>query len=282
MRILVPTDFSENALAATRYAAEICLKYHYNLHLLHCYTARSSGFDEKELTEETEHSDVLKADITIKELVDQLQSDYPQLQISYQNERGLLSDVLPKEAKQLPYVAVVMGTTGASARKNIFWGSNTALITAKSPIPVIAVPNKNSNSHPTKIGLLTNFKEEELITLKEFLHIFAREIDLYLIHVYKEQTAVSEVTDRLESWKFNIEELTSIPNIKELISPIVKEDENLDTIPEVITKIIEENNLDLILVSKSRKSFFQRLFTSSVSKAMALELHTPAFFGKTI
>ncbi|SFT18951.1 universal stress protein [Sphingobacterium wenxiniae] len=282
MRILVPTDFSENAKRAVKFAAEICLQHQYGLHLMHCYTARSSGFDENELTEEMEHSDILKADITIKEWVDELQEAYPQLDISYRNERGLLSDVIPKEGKQAHYAAIVMGTTGASARKNIFWGSNTALITAKSPIPVIAVPNADFNTNAKQIGLLTNFKEEELITLKEFLNIFHAPSDLHLIHVYKEQNDISAVNSKIESWIFNIEEATSITDITALTSPIIKEDENLDTVPEVITKIIQDNGLDLILVSKSRKSFFERLFTSSVSKAMALELHTPAFFGKTV
>jgi len=282
MKILVPTDFSENALAAAKYAATICVKNHYNLHLLHCYTAFSAGFSEADATQETDDSTVLKADILIKEWVCKLQEAFPTLLISFQNERGLLEETVPREAKRSDYIAIVMGTTGASAKKNVFWGSNTALIMAKSPIPIIAVPAKKVETTPQKVGLLTNFKQEELVTLKEFLHIFKTQVDLTLIHVHKETDDPIDLQNKLDSWRFNVQEFTGMAHIHEIVKPIIKEDKNLDTVPEVITQIIDNNNIDMILVSKSRKTFFQRLFTSSVSKAMVLELHTAAFFGKTI
>lgn len=282
-KILVPTDFSENAFLAALYAAEMAKKHHYSLHIIHFYTAVSSGFDENELEKEPEQPDVLKADLTIKEWVGRLQARYPEIPISYHNDRGLLEEALPKEAKKEDYVAIAMGTTGASANKNIFWGSNTALIVAKSPIPVIVIPNiEHSTTEIKKVGLLTNFKQEELNTLQEFVHIFKQEIDVALIHVYKESENVTSVNSRLDSWSFNVDEFSAVRQTSKLIAPTLKEDKDQDTIPEVISKLIDVQDVDIILVSKTRKTFFERLFTSSVSKAMTLKLQKPAFFGKTI
>ncbi|MBD1422223.1 universal stress protein [Sphingobacterium chuzhouense] len=283
MKILVPTDFSENAFLAARYAAEIAKKYHYSLHIIHFYTAVSSGFDENELDEGREESDLLKADLTIKEWVGRLQAQYPDISISYNNDRGLLEEALPKLAKREDYVAIAMGTTGASANKNIFWGSNTALIVAKSPIPVIVIPNiEQITTEIKKVGLLTNFKQEELTTLQEFVHIFKQEIDVALIHVYKESESVTSVNNRLDSWGFNVDEFSAVRQTNKLIAPTLKEDKDQDTIPEVISKLIDVQDIDIILVSKTRKTFFERLFTSSVSKAMTLKLRKPAFFGKSL
>lgn len=283
MKILVPTDFSENAFLAAQYAAEIAKKHHYSLHIVHFYTAVSSGFDENELEDLREQSDVLKADLTIKEWVSRLQAQYPDISISYHNDRGLLDEALPKEAKRADYVAIAMGTTGASANKNIFWGSNTALIVAKSPIPVIVIPNiPQIRTEIKKVGLLTNFKQEELTTLQEFVHIFKQEIDVALIHVYKESESMTSVTNRLDSWGFNVDEFSAVRQTSKLIAPTVKEDKDQDTIPEVISKLIDDHDVDIILISKTRKTFFERLFTSSVSRAMTLKLQKPAFFGKTI
>jgi len=282
-KILVPTDFSENAFLAARYAAEMAKKHQYSLHIIHFYTAVSSGFDENELEGERVQSDVLKADLTMKEWVHRLQAQYPDIPISYHNDRGLLEEALPKEAKKEDYVAIAMGTTGASANKNIFWGSNTALIVAKSPIPVIVIPN--IEYIPTvikKAGLLTNFKQEELATLQEFVHIFKQEIDVALIHVYKESEKVASVNNRIDSWAFNVDEFSAVRQTDKLIAPTLKEDKNQDTIPEVLSTLIDTQDIDIILVSKTRKTFFERLFTSSVSKAMTLKLQKPAFFGKTI
>ncbi|PRD57282.1 universal stress protein [Sphingobacterium gobiense] len=282
MKILVPTDFSENAFLAARYAAEIAKKHHYSLHVVHFYTAISSGFDEHELEGDREESDLLKADFTIKEWTSRLQTQYPDIAISYHNDRGLLEEALLKEAKRGDYVAIAMGTTGASANKNIFWGSNTALIVAKSPIPVIVIPNVHITTAIKKVGLLTNFKQEELTTLQEFVHTFKQEIDVALIHVYKEGESVSSVNNRLDSWGFNVDEFSAVRRTTKITAPTLKEDKDQDTIPEVIGKLIDVQDIDIILVSKTRKTFFERLFTSSVSKAMTLRLQKPAFFGKTI
>jgi len=281
-KILVPTDFSENALLAARYAAEIARAQHYGLHIIHYYTAVSSSFDENEPATD-EQPNLLKADITIKEWAQRLQSAYPDVTLSYQNERGLLEEALPKEAKKEDYVAIAMGTTGASANKNIFWGSNTALIVAKSPIPVLVIPNiPQASNEIKKVGLLTNFKQEELTTLQEFVHIFKQDIDIALLHVYKESEKASSVSDRLDSWAFNIEAFSAVRETSKFIAPTVKEDKDQDTIPEVISTLIEEQGVDIILISKSRKTFFERLFRPSVSRAMTLNLQKPAFFGKTI
>ncbi|MGO1243265.1 universal stress protein [Sphingobacterium sp. JB170] len=281
-KLLVPTDFSENAFLAAKYAATICKTQGYSLHLVHYYTATSSGFDESEMAVLNEDSNLLKADITIKDWTQRLQAEFPTVNITYHNERGLLVEALAQEAKKDNYAAIVMGTTGATGAKNIFWGSNTAIITAKSPIPVIAVPNKPVHTAINRVGLLTNLKQEELITLQEFLHCIKGDIDLTLIHAHKEQESVNSLEEKLALWLTNIEPFNAVRNVNILTAPIVREDKNLDDIPEVISKIIADNAIDLILITKSRKTFFERLFTTSVSKAMTLDLQKPAFFGKTI
>lgn len=279
-KLLVPTDFSNNAYHAADYAAQLAIKQQYGVHILHCYTALSSGFSDTENIDEDSHT--LKADITMKEWVEKLQNTYPTLAISYSNERGLLEEVIPQQAEQGHYEAIVMGTTGASVDKNIFWGSNTALVIGKATIPVIAIPNIAVTTNSDKVGLLTNFKPEELLTLQEFLQLYNKTIDLELIHIYDEHEDVDEVKAKLEAWIFNIRKFNHIEKIGYVISPTVKDDRDLDTIPEVIAKLVDVANIETILVSKSRKSFFQRLFTPSISKAMALDLQTPAFFSKTI
>ncbi|MCY4780166.1 universal stress protein [Sphingobacterium sp. UT-1RO-CII-1] len=278
-KILVPTDFSENALLAAKYAADLCQRQGYTLHILHYYTVNSSGFSENDLKIETTQPDILKADLTILKWVELLKQEYPTVNITQENKRGLISERLVHEAKETQYLAIVMGTTGSSANKNIFWGSNTSSVIAKSPIPVIAVPNTRQYAEIKNVGLLTNFKEEELLTLREFLNIYQEAIALHLIHVHENN---EDIQSRLKSWLFNIQEFPLVTNTNILTAPLVKDDKNKDSIPEVIKHLTETNELNMILVSKSRKTFFQRLFSNSVSKAMALELKKPAFFGKSI
>lgn len=280
-KILVPTDFSDNAYRAAQYAAKMGIEQQYSLHILHCYTALSSTFSDNEASESEKDSLTLKADITMKEWVDKLQKEQPNLLISFSNERGLLTEVIPQEAAKNDYAVIVMGTTGSSGDKNIFWGSNTAQIIGKTTKPVIAIPDTPATLKSNKIGLLTNFQAEELITLQEFMQIFNTSIDLDLIHIYAENDNLEQVKENLNAWSFNIRKFNNIQKIGYVLSPTVKSHSDLDSIPEVITQLVDNSNIDMILVSKSRKSFFKRLFSNSVSKAMALDLHKPAFFSKT-
>lgn len=281
-KILVPTDFSDNAYRAAEYAAKMGVEQHYSLHLLHCYTARSENFGASEANATDEDPLLFKADITIKQWVEKLQKEYPTLLISFSNERGLIEEFIPQEAAKSEYAVIVMGTTGTSAKKNVFWGSNTAQIIAKTTKPVIAIPDNPISTNNNKIGLLTNFQAEELITLQEFMQVFNTNIDLDLIHIYAENDNIEEVKENLNAWSFNIRKFNNIQKIGYVISPTVKTQSDLDSIPEVITQLVDKANIDMILVSKSRKSFFKRLFRSSVSKAMALDLNKPTFFSKTL
>src|SRR5690606_26293573 len=103
---------------------------------------------------------------------------------------------------------------------------------------------------------------------------------LSLIHVYKANQKKENIQDSLNNWVYNIKEMTQLQNVQSFAEPVQKEDEELDTVPEMVDKMIQEINPDMILVTPSRKTFFERLFSSSVSKALALELNKPAFFDK--
>ncbi|MGH2624891.1 MAG: hypothetical protein ACRDE7_14580, partial [Sphingobacterium sp.] len=103
---------------------------------------------------------------------------------------------------------------------------------------------------------------------------------LTLIHVFKEKQKKQNIDDTLDSWAYNIRDMNHISQVDTVSEPLNKSDDSLDSIPEVVSKIINDVNPSIILVTPSRKTFFKRWFTPSVSKAIALELSKPAFFDK--
>lgn len=277
--ILVPTDFSENALSAVHYACQLATARQYHIYLYHCYTTQSTGTEEGD--DETESdADVLKADLLMKDLVDQLRSTYIGIDVDAVCLRGLIDEKLPKEASKDRYNLIVIGTTGASKNKSVFWGSTTSAITAKSPIPVIAIPAGYRYRTPQHAVLLTKFKAEELDTLEEFLKINGPIGRVTLVHVYKETADNDEVNSKLQSWQFTVNEMGLVDQVDVLSDHISKEDTNLDTVAEVVNKLIDQCDPDIVLITKTRRSFFGRLFTRSVSQALTLELKKPAFFDQ--
>lgn len=271
--ILVPTDFSENAYFASLYASKLAQKKGYSLELFHCYTTTSTVFDGK-----VDDNPVLKADIMIIEWKEKLQEEFPQLHIDTVCVTGLLAEVVPARAYQDKYKLIVMGTTGSGKGKPVAWGSNTNNIIYKSPVPVLAIPNLYDKFAFDKVAMLTNFKSEELETLTDYLETIGEIPHLDIIHVVRDNDDTKKVNDLLSSWSFNIEETNGVHKVRTVSSAIDKQNEDFDTVPESIQQIIFQNGYDMILVSKTRKSFFERLFRKSVSKQIILNLDRPAFF----
>lgn len=276
-RIIVPTDFSENALQATKYACKLASKNNYSIHLLHCYTSDSVAFDDATETATTENT-VMKADVMMAYLKESLQKEFSELSILTECTRGILSDILLQKIKNSDYVLIVMGTTGAGKNKSITWGSNTSQISSKANIPVIAIPATHHEFATEKVAMLSNFKTEELETIKEYIAKIGIIPQLELIHVYKNEKNTGEVEEQLAAWATNITYLNGVENVKTIAQNTIADNKDLDTVPEVINHIIETNNYDMILITKTRKSFFDRLFKTSISKEIALQLRKPTFF----
>lgn len=275
--IIVPTDFSENALYAATYACQLAKQNKYNLHLFHCYTSKTVMVDDETADEDNK---ILKADVLIEELKESLERQFSNVTISTECRTGLLTEVLPEYAIEPNFSLIVMGTTGAGSQKNISWGSNTNQISSKSTIPVLAIPFGYSDFSFKKIAILSNFKTEELDTIKEFINLVSDIENLDVIHIYKDNTKENDVEEQLNLWSFNIKHLNGIGNVNTISAFTDQHDEALDTVPEVINHCINQGNYDLVLVTKTRKSFFERLFKNSISKEVALDLRRPTFFDK--
>lgn len=261
-KILVPTDFSANALSAARYACQVAAQNNYDIHLFHCYTTAT----------------VDTADTQIQELKSELLQDYPALQIDTECVSRLLTDVLPEYAVAPTFVLVVMGTTGAGKGKSVLWGSNTSLISSKSKVPVIAIPAGAEDFLTAKAAILTNFKSEEIETLNNYINNVSPIKNLDIIHIYKNSKTATQVQQDLEDWTFNIKQLSGIESVNIITKPIEYDNQELDTIPEVINHIIASNNYDVTLVTKTRKTFFERIISNSISREITLTLQTPTFF----
>lgn len=279
--LLVPIDFSNNAITACHYACDLAQVKGYHIHLFHCYTSSSTSYgDERDLTLENETGHILKADLMMQEIKSTLQSKYAALEITSECTRGLIEDSLIKKTREEQYVMVVMGAKGSSPKKSYYWGSTTVAVTSRSEIPVLAIPEVSYHYPPCCVSLLTKFKPEELETLKTYVHLVSDIEKLTLVHVYREEDDKDDIDIQLKSWLFSVNEMSITNDVKAVSDHILSSDIDLDTVPEVVNKLINDNETDMVLVTKNRKSFFRRLFQSSVSKQLTLDLQKPTFFDR--
>jgi len=136
-KILVPIDFSENALNALKYAVELTNKLDAELHLTHSF--HSSNKAGMFVTTQ----DKLRTDAK-KDLVN-LAKEYQEKILSGKEIQHHFIRDYPPEG--IAYIArknrvdlIVMGTKGASGLRGAIWGSVASRLLVITDIPVLAIP----------------------------------------------------------------------------------------------------------------------------------------------
>ncbi|MDM1295146.1 universal stress protein [Sphingobacterium sp. N143] len=277
--ILLPVDFSAHSNNAVHYAADLATQQGYTIHLYHNYTSASAVFEE-EVSSDEQQIPIFKADILIKNLAEDIKSAHPNLEVSTQCERGMITETLPELATPDRFDFVIMGTKGITNDDSQLIGSTTYVISKKAKVPVLAIPSEAAFSAIDRVGLLSNFKEEEVQTVQDFVNIMGKDFELKLMHVHYDHSSENRVEDKLEVWKYKIKKYIGVTNIAIEVDSIQGDIEDLDTVPEVINEMIHEEKIKILLVTRSRKTFFERVFTRSVAKALFSHPLVPIFFTK--
>jgi nucleotide-binding universal stress UspA family protein len=181
-KILVPCDFSEQAISAFRLAIDLAQQSNREVHLLHVI--------ELPVMHDSMLMPTLSFEATLlKELSDNAESQFNKVKeefsasipvetkIIFGNTSMMILDYIAESGTEL----VVMGTKGASGLRELLIGSNAERIVRRAPCPVITV-RKYSKLHAIKSIVFPNALEldqEDLVShvkalqdfLKATLHI---------------------------------------------------------------------------------------------------------------
>lgn len=281
-KILVPIDFSENSIIAARYAREIALENHDELVFLHVYTRHVNKYANFMVHGEHIVDPTIKeSEEQLNQLVGVVKEKWPTLIISQLFDEGILAEVISKETARNQYKVVVMGTKGASGLESVLIGSNTYDVIRDSQTPILAIPANASAYKKDTIALLTNFKPGELEVLKQAIPVFGSKFHLLLIHINKQEVDIKILDKKLTEWIDNIITETGIDDVSYTVKNRSHFANSAEKIANGIQTMIRDENIDIILITKSRKTFFQNLFNENIIKKMAMGIVIPNFFGKT-
>lgn len=270
-KILVPTDFSDNALKAVAYAAGIANECGATIYLLH-------------VIEPTLNMAAMQADSSSERVVKRRSSE---LNIAVQSIGGVYPDVKVKPylsggaviSSILEYAAregvgmVIMGTKGASGLKKFFMGSVAAGVIARTKIPVLTVPASYEMKEPEVMVFATNQfeKNKELLNnITSLAKLFSTEIHVV---VFKDNDG-----DENADYIYNEEQLNDyLQYLREIFPDVVFKGELLkgDDFEISIDGYCNTNNVDVIAMVTYPKSFFEKVFGKSVTKQMAFHSTIP-------
>ncbi|MFA7444958.1 MAG: universal stress protein [Flavobacteriaceae bacterium] len=277
--ILFPTDFSKTADNAFVYALHLAKTLGADLHVLHTYSipiVTGLGIESTEVIQQvfdnvelTSFEDFKNEAAELRKIAaDEGLSD---VKLSFDFQEGdLIINIMEAISKE-NIDLVVMGTTGASGFGKKFFGSNTVNTIKSIDIPILSVPDQARFSGITRIGFTTLFRDADKQPLIEILKI-AEHFDAQVrcLHVIQD-VKYEPVEETAKEWdrEFHSERLKFI-----LIEG------SGDSLEEHISSFIHDFNISFLAVVKRNQNFFERIFSTSLSKKLAYTIDRPLLIIK--
>lgn len=187
-KILIATDFSENAKNALEAAMYIAQKSDTLLVLLHVinpeqfYTVNTDG-EFKDASSDNNYKDHLLQ--IAGQRMEKLIEEYKLTNAIGKIEEGNIPKVIHEYVAKEEVDLLVIGTHGTSAYEEMLFGSNTDKIIRISPCPVLVMHQKAENFKLDNIILATDLKDNEenvMVQLKKIQELFQSTIHLVYIN----------------------------------------------------------------------------------------------------
>jgi hypothetical protein len=146
----------------------------------------------------------------------------------------------------------------------------------------LAVPETATEYKKDNVGLLCNFKEAELTALQQAAPLFKTDYRLILIHVNTDDKAIKDIDAQFKEWINRIESELGISDISYIIKPQTLFMRQKETVAQAITSVLLDEQVDILILTKSKKSVFRQLTESNVIKKMAFNIQIPTFFARVL
>jgi nucleotide-binding universal stress UspA family protein len=267
MKILVPSDFSENAKKALSYAASFAKKFDAEIILFHTtHIPVIAPGAPLPVYDKLVESAIENSNEALKTLWQEISQANQQTKVKFVVKIGLAGDEITAYAEEESCDLIIMGTAGASGIKKL-WGSIASGVVVNSKCPVIAVPF-NYMGEPTisKIVLATDFKENA--TRAKFVAKIASayKSDVMIFHVHADSQMIPTF-EQAEAGLILENQLEGINH-----SYHFSED---DDVAASINEFAYRNEADLLVLYPSKKSFLEKLFGPAITNEIAQSATIP-------
>lgn len=255
MKIIIPTDFSENAYKAVSYVYDHFEKKDIEISLIHTVLPPSSSrgvmIRIDDIMEEDAHRNM---DMLLKRIKE-----------SYDHEPepiirgGHLKDWVEQVSKITTPDLIVMGTKGENDIASKLMGSVTESIVRTSVIPVLGVPSDYVSSpvnHITISSALDKLKKQDFIA-KCISNLKDKHVHLEILRVILDPSQNAPRSVKMNGLEVPVEAIRS------------------DSPVNGINSYLDENNVDLLCLFHSKNGRLDYLFNRSVTKTICARVKLP-------
>ena len=242
-KIIYATDFSENSVAALKYAYHLGKLLNTDVIVLHVFdpddlSQARSPEERKQVLDH--HTSRLQKFCSLN-----LNQNFEDLNLSLAVIKGEnISREILKYIKDINVLMVVLGACGSGTVKEFFLGSTTKDMISTSTIPLMAIPGNFEFRGIKKVMYTTDFEEEDIYHLCELLRILAPiEFKITVVHVTSQKEG--DANDLMEWFKELLFEKTNFPYFDFRI--LYSED-----VLNSINNCLEEINADLLVMMEHK------------------------------
>lgn len=273
-KILVPIDFSNNAMKAVTYAAEIAKRNGAVIHLLHVLEGVIDYIRQPHIQTESLDEKIAMAQLgKLNSLRDTLAEVYPGITIETEIASGTVANAILSYSEKLQADLIVMATLGATGFKEFFLGSATGNTIGRTTIPVLAVPYEYLMEEPDAIVLATNrFEEDEKILkpIMELASLFSATVHVVAFVDTDFSGPVDYIHNHKQLGRF-------ITNLQKSYPGIAITAELLDgkEFEEAIEQYYTKKEADIVAMITYPKNFWEKIVRKSVTGKMAFHSKIP-------
>lgn len=272
--ILIPTDFSENAWNATRYAIQLFKNEPCTFYLLNTYTPAiaSSRFMATpmngDVVKNSAHGLSKKGLENCKHRIND-HFNNPKHRLITLSSFSFLTDEIKATIEDYRIDLVVMGTKGASGIEEVFMGSNTVrIIKSVKKCPILAVPRHFEFSKPNEIAFTTDFKRFYTTSELEPLIRMANAFNAVIRIVHVQYT----LKPLCELQQFNANMLRKYLAKVEHYVHTVSESNSISKSLQVFT---QELDIHLLAMLNYQHSYMEKMTREPIVKRMAFHTQIP-------
>jgi nucleotide-binding universal stress UspA family protein len=270
-KIIVPTDFSDNAYNALKYACEIFKYERSEIIILHAYADevyQRGELTDRSLFDKKKEEIGQRSSESLKGLLKRIReySPNPKHTIIPIAAFGSLIDEVNDLVNKGDTDVVVMGTRGAANDRSNTFGSNTLMVMKYVQCPVLAIPEDYRYHPPRELLFPSNYlipyKRRELKLLCELTGSFRSTIHMLYIDPMKSLSLRQE-----DNREFLRRELSKANLVFETT------EEKDKTV--AITKYILHRNIDLLVMVNTRHSPLEEMLMPSTVSTLGLHIKIP-------
>lgn len=271
-RILIPTDFSKNALNAARYALSLYEGKDCEIFLLNIFRLNSYKTDSLIIPEPGSaafESSKAASEEGFAKLLDILRLHHTNPRHRYHtiSTFNFLSEALKETIASKDIDLVVMGTQGATGSKGVIFGSNTVMAMEKiRECPILAVPEGVRFTPPKEIVFPTDYKDP----------FKKRELN-YLIEIAKMHDTAIRILHIKKEAKLSKEQENQKELLADLLRGVNHSFHNLSDIEiaKGISTFVKSRESDMIAFINRKHFFFNSVFSKPLVKEIGYHATTP-------